>query len=53
MLGVSVRNTNALTLKMETTTLIGKSRQNLTCFVCYVYAINCKIFFLGDVLFLG
>jgi len=33
MLVVSVTNMKALTVKMETMTLIGKSRQNLTCFV--------------------
>ena len=36
----------ALTVKMETVTLIGKGRQNLTCFVYLVYAINSKMFFL-------
>jgi len=34
MLGVSVRKTKTLIVKMDTVTLIGKSRQNLTCFVC-------------------
>jgi hypothetical protein len=29
----SVRKMKALTVKMETVTLIGKGRQNLTCFV--------------------
>jgi hypothetical protein len=33
MLGVSVRKMKALTVKMETVTLIGKGRENLTCFV--------------------
>ena len=33
MLGVSVRKMKALTVKMETVTLIGKGRQNVTCFV--------------------
>jgi hypothetical protein len=33
VLGVSVRKMKALTVKMETVTLIGKGRQNLTCFV--------------------
>ena len=32
-LGVSVRKMKALTLKMETVTLIAKGRQNLTCFL--------------------
>ena len=30
--------------KMETVTPIGKGRQNLTCFVYYVYKIHSKIF---------
>ena len=34
MLGVGVRKMKALTVKMETVTLIGKRRQNVTCFVC-------------------
>jgi len=33
-LGVNVRKTKALIVKMDTVTLIGKSRQNMTCFVC-------------------
>ena len=33
LLGVSVRNMKALTLKMKTVTLIGKGRLNLTCCV--------------------
>jgi len=33
MLGVSVRKIKAQTLKIETLTLIGKGRKNLTCFV--------------------
>ena len=33
MLGVSVRNMKALTLKMKTVTLIGKGRWNMTCSV--------------------
>ena len=36
----------ALTVKMETVTLTGKGRQNLTRFVYQVSAINNKIFFL-------
>ena len=32
-LGVSVRKMKALTVMMETETLIGKDRQNLTCFM--------------------
>ena len=34
MLGVSVGKTKALIVKMERATLSGKSRQNMTCFVC-------------------
>jgi hypothetical protein len=33
MLGVSVRMMKALTVKMETVTLNGEGRQNLTCCV--------------------
>ena len=33
MLGVSVREIKALTAKMERVTLIGKGRENLTCFI--------------------
>jgi hypothetical protein len=33
MLGVSVRKMMALTVKMETMTLIGKGRETLTCLV--------------------
>ena len=33
MLALSVRKKQALTLKTETLSLIGKDRQNLTCFV--------------------
>jgi len=36
----------ALTLRMETVTLISRGRKNLTCFVYYVYEINSKYFFL-------
>jgi hypothetical protein len=50
MFGESLREMKGLTVKMETVTLIGKGRQNLTWFV---YPINSKIFFLADVLFLG
>jgi hypothetical protein len=31
--GVSVQNLKALTVKMETVTLIGEVRQNVTCFL--------------------
>ena len=27
----------ALTVKMQTVTLVGEGRQNVTCCVCYVY----------------
>ena len=40
------------TVKMETVTLIGKSRYHVTCFVCKVFDINGKIFFLSRHLFL-
>ena len=35
----------ALTVKMETVTLSGKRRQNVTCFVYSVNEMNSKIFF--------
>jgi len=44
MLRVSVRKMKALTVKIETVTLIGRGRQNLTCFVYLVYTISSKIF---------
>jgi hypothetical protein len=44
MLGVSVRKMKALTVQKENVTMIGKCRQNQTCFVYYVYEINSKIF---------
>jgi hypothetical protein len=47
MSGESVRKIKALTVKMETVSLIGKGRYNMTCFVYEVYEINSKIFFLG------
>jgi len=34
----------ALTVQVETVTLIGKGTQNLTCFVYLVYEINSNIF---------
>jgi hypothetical protein len=37
MLGVSVRKMRALTVKIETVSLIGKGRYNMTCFVHEVY----------------
>jgi len=42
-----VRKMKALTVKMETVTLIGKGRQNLTFSVYSVYEINSKILFLS------
>jgi hypothetical protein len=33
MLGVTVRKTKVLTVKIETVSLMGIGRQNLTCFV--------------------
>jgi len=42
MLGVNVKMMKAITVKMDTVTLIGKDRQNPTCFVC---EINDKIYF--------
>jgi hypothetical protein len=45
MLGERVIKMKALTVKMETVTLIGKGRENLTCFVYYVYEICSNIFF--------
>jgi hypothetical protein len=33
MLGVSVKKKKELTVRMETVTVIGKVKQNLTCFV--------------------
>jgi hypothetical protein len=42
MSGESVRK-----MKMETVSLIGKGRYNMTCFVYEVYKINSNIFFFG------
>jgi hypothetical protein len=47
MSGESVRKMKAMTVKMETVSLIGKGRHYMTCFVYEVYEINSKIFFLG------
>ena len=49
MLGVSVRKMKARTVKMERATLVGKGRENVTCFVYYMYEITVKYFYLGDV----
>ena len=46
MVAVSVRKKKTLTVKMETVTLIGKGRCNLTA-LYEVYEINSKIFFLS------
>ena len=43
MLGVSARKMKALIMEMETVTLIGKGRYNLTCCVYYVYEISSKM----------
>ena len=43
-MAVSVRKVQALTVNMETVTLIGKGRYNLTCFM-NVYESNSEIFF--------
>jgi len=51
MLGVSVRKKKALTVKMETVTLIGKDRQNVTSSVYRVYEVNRRYFFIADVPF--
>ena len=53
MLRFSVRKMKALAVKVETVIQIGKGRWNVTCFVYEVYAINSKIFFLGDIFFGG
>ena len=53
MLGVCVREMKALTVKMETVTLIGKGRSKLMCFVYFMYGINSKIFFLSRYFILG
>ena len=43
----------ALTVKMETVTLINRGRQNLTCYMYSVYEINRSIFFLNRCFILG
>ena len=40
---VSVRKMKALTVKLETVTLIGKGRWNMTCSVYLVYEINSRV----------
>ena len=48
-----MRKMKALTVKMETVTLVGKVRWNLTCFVYYMYAIKSKIFCTKTFIFVG
>jgi hypothetical protein len=43
----------ALTVKMEPVTLIGKGRQDLTCFMYSVYDINSKIFLVSTCFIFG
>jgi len=50
MLGVSVRKMKALAVKMETVTVV--KVDNLTRYVYYIYAVNSKIFFLADILYI-
>ena len=49
ILGVSVRNMKALTVKMETVTVVGRGTQNLRRFVYLVYTVSSKLFFLADI----
>jgi hypothetical protein len=49
----NVRKMKAVTVKMETETMIGKGRQDLTCFVYSVYEITSKIFFLSRCFIFG
>ena len=53
MLEVCVRKMMAPTVKMETVTMTGKGRCNLTCFMYMCKKVIVKYFFLADVLFLG
>jgi hypothetical protein len=52
-LGVSVRKMKALNVKIKSVTLTGKGRQNLTCIMFLVCAVNNGTFFPADVLFMG
>jgi len=54
MLGVKVRKTETLTVKMATVTLFGKGKLNLTCHVWYIKCMKIimKYFFLAYILFL-
>jgi len=45
ILGASVRRMKALTVQMETVTLIGKGTLNLTYSMYYVHEIHSTIFF--------
>jgi hypothetical protein len=47
----TVQKMKALTVKMETVTVIGKGRENLTCSVFLVCEINSKIYFLSSQFF--
>ena len=47
----NVREMKELTVRMETVTLIGKCRQNVTCCVYSVYKMNNKILFLSGYFF--
>jgi hypothetical protein len=51
MLGVSVRKIKALTMIMETVTLIDKGRYNVTCIKCVKLIV--KYFFIGRFIFEG
>ena len=48
-----MRKMKAMTVKMETVTLIDKGRQNLTCLVYKCMKLIIQYFFLADILFLG
>jgi len=52
MLGVSAKKMMAPTVKMETVTLTGKGRWNLTCYMYKCMKLIVKYFFLADVVFL-
>jgi hypothetical protein len=53
MLAVSVRKIKALTVNMDTVTLIDEGRWILTCLVYDEYEVNSKIFFLNRLFLLG
>ena len=44
-----MRKMKALTVKMETVTVVGRGRQNQRRFVYFVYTVSSKIFFLADI----